>query len=214
VCTVFSLSHPHSRHSCRSVCPSLYKWALRVVCPVNSPTAALSLNLLIASSSLALPGRGYLIRILDCRHPVQAAHQSWWLSSSCFWMSFFAYETLATKHKPALRNCPEQRRPNLQRDGSRKLQSVPYSEMFRHYCWPIRVIKMELLIGNVCPVTERSVSQCLSRAVSTAWSVSSKCRGFRVNFRADKYFSTSWFQAKEWDSVLCTDSIDMCYNVS
>jgi hypothetical protein len=50
MCTLSSLSYPHSWHSCRSVCPSLHKWALRLVWPVNSPTAALSLNLLIARS--------------------------------------------------------------------------------------------------------------------------------------------------------------------
>jgi hypothetical protein len=41
MCTLSSLSYPHSRYSCRSVCPSLYKWALRVTWSVNSPTAAL-----------------------------------------------------------------------------------------------------------------------------------------------------------------------------
>jgi hypothetical protein len=54
-----SLSHPHCWHSCHSVCPSLYRWTLRVVWSVNSITAVLSLNLLIAKSLLALPSRGY-----------------------------------------------------------------------------------------------------------------------------------------------------------
>jgi hypothetical protein len=47
-------------------CPSLYKWALGLVSPLNSPTAALRLNLLIGRSSFALLGPGYLISILDC----------------------------------------------------------------------------------------------------------------------------------------------------
>ena len=64
-CTLSSLSYTHSRHSCRSVCPSLYRGVLRLVWPVNSPTAALSLNLLTARSSLALPGREYLFSVLD-----------------------------------------------------------------------------------------------------------------------------------------------------
>ena len=40
---------------------------------------------------------------------------------------------------------------------------------------------MELLIGNVYPVTERSLSRCLCRAVSMAWSISAKCAGFHVD---------------------------------
>jgi hypothetical protein len=52
--TLSYLSYLHSRHSCHSVCSILYRWALRVAWPVNSPTAALSLNLLITGSSLAL----------------------------------------------------------------------------------------------------------------------------------------------------------------
>jgi hypothetical protein len=83
VCTLSSLSCPHSGQSCRSLCPFLYRWALRVVWPVNSPTAALSLNLLTARSSLSLLVRGYLIRILDSQQPVQAAHLSWCLISKC-----------------------------------------------------------------------------------------------------------------------------------
>jgi hypothetical protein len=43
------------------------------------------------------------------------------------------------------------------------------------------VIKMELLIGNVYPVTKRSLSRCLYRAVSMAWSISVKRGGFLVN---------------------------------
>jgi hypothetical protein len=82
------LSYSHSQHSCHSLCPSLYRWTLRVLWPVNSPTAALSLNLLISRSSLALPGRGYLISILDCRQPVQAAHLCWCFSCKCFLMRF------------------------------------------------------------------------------------------------------------------------------
>jgi hypothetical protein len=74
------------RHSCLSVCPSLYKCALRLVWPVNSPTAALSLNLFMASSSLVLLGRRYLISTLDCRYQVQAAHLARCLCSNCFLM--------------------------------------------------------------------------------------------------------------------------------
>jgi hypothetical protein len=88
MCTLSSLSYPHSRRSCCAVCPSSYSWALRIVWPVNSPTAALSLNVLIAMSSLALLVRRYLIRILDCQQPVQAAHLAWCSSSNCFLMSF------------------------------------------------------------------------------------------------------------------------------
>ena len=89
MCTLSSLSCPHSRHSCRSVCPVLYRWALSVVWPVNSPTAALTLYRLIANSSLALPARRYLISILDCRQPVQAVHLADACSSKYFLMSFF-----------------------------------------------------------------------------------------------------------------------------
>jgi hypothetical protein len=71
MCTLSSFSYPHSQHSCLSVCPSLCKCALRLVWPVNSPTAALSLNLFMARNSLALLGRRYLIKTLDCRYPVQ-----------------------------------------------------------------------------------------------------------------------------------------------
>ena len=88
MCTLSSLSCPHSQHSCCSVCPSLYRWAIRVVWPVNSPTAALSLNVLIVRSLLALQERGYLISILDCWQPVQVAHLSWCLISNCLLMSF------------------------------------------------------------------------------------------------------------------------------
>ena len=88
VCTLSSLSCPHSRHSCLSVRPSLCKCVLRVVWPVNSPTAPLGLSLLIARSSLALLGRGYLMSTLDCRHPVQAVHLARCLCSNCFLMRF------------------------------------------------------------------------------------------------------------------------------
>jgi hypothetical protein len=50
----------------------------------------------------------------------------------------------------------------------------------------VRVIKMELLIGTVHPVTERSFSQCLCRAVSMAWSISSKCGAFHENVHTGK----------------------------
>jgi hypothetical protein len=93
VCTLSSLSYPHNRHSCRSAFPSLYKWALRLVWPVNSPTAAQSLNLLIARNSLALLDREYLVRILDCRQLAQIVHLAWCLSSNCFLTSFFFLPT-------------------------------------------------------------------------------------------------------------------------
>jgi hypothetical protein len=88
MCTLSSFSYPHSRYSCPSVYPSLYKCALRLVWPVNSPTAVLSLDLFIARSSLALQGRRYLISNLDCRYPVQAAHLSQCFCSNCFLMRF------------------------------------------------------------------------------------------------------------------------------
>jgi len=44
-----------------------------------------------------------------------------------------------------------------------------------------RVIEMELLIGNVYPVTKRSLSRYLCRAVSMAWSISVKCDVFHAN---------------------------------
>jgi hypothetical protein len=87
-CTLSSFSYPRSQHSCLSVCPSLCKCALRLVWPVNSPTAALSLSLLMAGSSLALPGRGYLISTLNCRYPVQAVHLAPCLCSNYFLMRF------------------------------------------------------------------------------------------------------------------------------
>jgi hypothetical protein len=62
----------------------LYKCALRLVWPVNSPTAALSLNLFLARSSLALLGTGYLISTLDCRYPVLEIHRARCLCSNCF----------------------------------------------------------------------------------------------------------------------------------
>jgi len=37
------------------------------------------------------------------------------------------------------------------------------------------------LIGNVYPVTERSLSRYLCRAVSMAWGISAKCGGFHAN---------------------------------
>jgi hypothetical protein len=89
--TLSSLQHSHSRHSCRSVFPSLWKWGLRVVWPVNSPTAALSLNLLIAELD-----RGYLISISICRQPIQVTHLAWCLSSSCFLTSFLQGNAKAT----------------------------------------------------------------------------------------------------------------------
>ena len=63
----------------------------KLVWPINSPTAALSLNLLITRSSLALLGRGYLIRFLDCRNLVQAGHLAWCLSCNYIVMSSFTY---------------------------------------------------------------------------------------------------------------------------
>jgi hypothetical protein len=87
MCTLSSLSYLHSQHSC-SVCPILYRWAVRVVWPVNSPTVALSLCVLIVRSSSALLDRGSLISTLDCQQPVQAAHLAWCSSSKCFLMSF------------------------------------------------------------------------------------------------------------------------------
>jgi hypothetical protein len=84
MCILSSLLYPHSRHSCPSMYPSLYKCALRLVWPVNSPTAVLSLNLFMARSSLALLGRGYLISTLDCRHPVQVVHLARRLCSNSF----------------------------------------------------------------------------------------------------------------------------------
>ena len=39
--------------------------------------AALSLSLLVARCSLALPSRRYLISVLDWRQPVQASHLAW-----------------------------------------------------------------------------------------------------------------------------------------
>ena len=82
------MQYIHSRHSCLCVCPSLCKWDLRVVWPVNSPTAALSLKQLTVRSSLALLDRGYLTSILDCRQTVQVAQLSWCLSSKSFCMIF------------------------------------------------------------------------------------------------------------------------------
>jgi hypothetical protein len=88
MCTLSSFSYPHSRHSCPSVYPSLYKCALRLVWPVHSPTAVLSLDLFMARSSLALLGKRYLISTLDCRYPVQATHLSRCLCSNCYLIRF------------------------------------------------------------------------------------------------------------------------------
>jgi hypothetical protein len=70
------------------VYPSLCKCALRLVWPVNSHIAVLSLDLFMARSSLALLGKIYLISTLDYRYPVQAAHLSRCLCSNCFLMRF------------------------------------------------------------------------------------------------------------------------------
>ena len=69
--TLSSFLSPHSRQSCNSVNPGLNIQALRVVWPVNSPTATLSFSALIAWSSFVLPERGSLIRVLDWRQPLQ-----------------------------------------------------------------------------------------------------------------------------------------------
>jgi hypothetical protein len=68
--TIFSLS-PHSQQSCHSVNPGLNIKALRVVGPVNSPTATLSFSVLIAWSSFVLL---VLLRVLDWRQPLQVFH--------------------------------------------------------------------------------------------------------------------------------------------
>ena len=88
MCTLSSLSYPHSRHSCCSVCPSLYRWVVSVVWPGKSPTAALGLNLFSARNSLAIPGRKCLLSVLDWRQPVQASHLAW---LCCYWYLFMSF---------------------------------------------------------------------------------------------------------------------------
>ena len=69
--TLSSFLSPHSQQSCRSVNPGLNIRALRVVWPVNSPTATLSFSVFIAWSSFVLLERGSIIRVLDWRQPIQ-----------------------------------------------------------------------------------------------------------------------------------------------
>ena len=65
---------------------------------------------------------------------------------------------------------------------------------------------MELLIGNVYPVTEKSLSRYLCRAVSMAWSISVKCGGFRMNICICAVFPSKQ-KKKHRDSLLSSDSI-------
>jgi len=64
----------HSRQSSHCGSPSLNISALSVVWTVNSPTATLSFNLLIAWSTFALLHRGSLISVLDWFQPSQTFH--------------------------------------------------------------------------------------------------------------------------------------------
>ena len=57
-------SSPHSRPSCLCVGPSLIIKAVRVVWPINSPTAAIRFCLLISWSSFVQLDRSSLIRVL------------------------------------------------------------------------------------------------------------------------------------------------------
>jgi len=87
ICTLFSLSSPHSRKFCRCVSLNLNIWTLKVVWPLNSPTVSLSLGLLIIWRSLALLGRGSFFSVLDWSQPWQTfnlfsgsvSNDSWWL---------------------------------------------------------------------------------------------------------------------------------------
>ena len=71
--TVF-FSSSHSRQSCLCVSSSLNKWNLRVVWPVNSPTATWSFCLLIAWGPFVLLDTGSLIWVSDWRQPLQVFH--------------------------------------------------------------------------------------------------------------------------------------------
>ena len=75
VCTLSSLSSPHSREFWRCVSLNLNIWTLKVVWPVNSPTASLSLSMLISWISLFL-GRGSFFSVLDWRQTWQAFNLS------------------------------------------------------------------------------------------------------------------------------------------
>jgi hypothetical protein len=86
-CTLSYFSSLHSLQSCHCVSLSLNICALRVVWPVNSPTATLSFCLITAWSSLVLLGRGSFTRVLDWQQPSQffpcwcvpLSNDSWWL---------------------------------------------------------------------------------------------------------------------------------------
>lgn len=72
ICTLSSLSSPHSQKFCLCASLNLNIWTLKVVWSVNSPTASLSLGLLISWRSLLLLGRESFISVLDWRQPWQA----------------------------------------------------------------------------------------------------------------------------------------------
>ena len=74
ICTLFSFLSPHSHQSCCCVTLSLNIGAVRVVWPVNSPTATVSFGLLIAWRFIVLLSRGALISVLDWQHLLQAFH--------------------------------------------------------------------------------------------------------------------------------------------
>jgi len=74
VCTLSSFSSSHNRQSCRCMSPRLKIWALRVVWPLNRPTATLSFGLLIVWRYSVLLARGSLISVWDWRKLLQAFH--------------------------------------------------------------------------------------------------------------------------------------------
>ena len=60
-CVHCPLYHNHIVGILAVLCVQVHINELRLVWPVNSPRASLSLNLLIVKRSLILPGRGYLL---------------------------------------------------------------------------------------------------------------------------------------------------------
>ena len=114
-------------------------------------------------------------------------------------------------YQPKLCNGPEERRPQLQRNGSLKSKISRAPKMLDVTSIITRVIKVDLLIGNVYPVTERSLSRYLCRAVSMAWSISVRCGGFHANICIYVVFPNK--PKKNRDSLLSSDSIEICYNL-
>ena len=93
----YLLFRPHTVGNPATLSPSLNMWALSVVWTINSHTATLSFDLLIAWSSFALLGRGSLISILDWLQPWQAFHLI-----GCFCLKWVLMASLPTTRQSVI----------------------------------------------------------------------------------------------------------------